>query len=374
MYYRETWIEGRGRNSAALHTTDRAEAQRRAEAFYSALVSGHFEPSEELLTLEELWRRYQEDSPAYRMLSARTKADRIAAAKRLIAGFGPKKVVEHLTLTDVDHYVEIRRRGTGWRDGRITRRARNRTIASDLQVLRTMLLWATRSRNPDGSWLLRDYPLRGLRLPREENARRPVATFERYLKLRQAAQELASLARREDRRVQWVRLELALVLAEATGARIGAIAGLRWSDIESSPPRIHWRAEFDKRGRDRTVPITPELLRELRGFQAKLGGGIGEGWLFPSKDGSRPWPRELFGQKLIAAEQHAGLEHLRGGLWHPLRRKWATERKDLPLVDVMAAGGWRDSKTLLTSYQHADEASLLRVMAEPRKLMSVGLS
>lgn len=63
-----------------------------------------------------------------------------------------------------------------------------------------------------------------------------------------------------------------------------------------------------------------------------------------------------------------------GGLWHPFRRKWATERKDLPLMDVMAAGGWRDSKTLLTSYQHANEASMLRVMAEPRKLMNIGLS
>jgi hypothetical protein len=40
----------------------------------------------------------------------------------------------------------------------------------------------------------------------------------------------------------------------------------------------------------------------------------------------------------------------------------------------MATGGWKDSRTLLTSYQHTDEQSMLRVMGEPRKLMGLGLS
>ena len=96
---------------------------------------------------------------------------------------------------------------------------------------------------------------------------------------------------------------------------------------------------------------------------------IGQGWLFPTRDGQKPWARELFAQKLLNAEKHAGLEHLRGGAWHPFRRKWATERKDLPLVDVMAVGGWKDAATLLTCYQHTDEQSMLRVMATPTKLM-----
>lgn len=45
-----------------------------------------------------------------------------------------------------------------------------------------------------------------------------------------------------------------------------------------------------------------------------------------------------------------GVPKLKGALWHAYRRKWATERKDLPLRDVMAAGGWKDVTTLLTSY------------------------
>jgi hypothetical protein len=39
-----------------------------------------------------------------------------------------------------------------------------------------------------------------------------------------------------------------------------------------------------------------------------------------------------------------------------------------PTVDVMAAGGWKDHKTLETAYQQADEATMFAVMNEPRKL------
>ena len=43
------------------------------------------------------------------------------------------------------------------------------------------------------------------------------------------------------------------------------------------------------------------------------------------------------------------------------RRVWATERKDLPLKDIAAAGGWRDTTTLLR-YQQPDEATLRAVV------------
>jgi hypothetical protein len=50
------------------------------------------------------------------------------------------------------------------------------------------------------------------------------------------------------------------------------------------------------------------------------------------------------------------------------RRKWATERGDLPLKSLMVAGGWKDMQTLVTCYQHPSEAALLAVMAHPMKL------
>ncbi len=61
----------------------------------------------------------------------------------------------------------------------------------------------------------------------------------------------------------------------------------------------------------------------------------------------------------------AELEQERGGLWHTLRRKWATERKGYPVKDVAAAGGWRDERTILTSYQQVDAATVKQVVLNP---------
>src|SRR6478672_5829345 len=41
-----------------------------------------------------------------------------------------------------------------------------------------------------------------------------------------------------------------------------------------------------------------------------------------------------------ASRTAAELPKLKGGVWHPYRRKWATVRKHLSLADVAAAGGW----------------------------------
>ena len=63
-----------------------------------------------------------------------------------------------------------------------------------------------------------------------------------------------------------------------------------------------------------------------------------------------------------------------GGLWHPYRRKWATERKHHSLKDVAAAGGWKDTETLLTCYQQPDADTLLAGMSEPKKMRDAALA
>jgi hypothetical protein len=73
---------------------------------------------------------------------------------------------------------------------------------------------------------------------------------------------------------------------------------------------------------------------------------------------SRHCARDL----LLRAERLAGLEPLDGSLWHAYRRKWATERKHLPAVDVAAAGGWKNTTTLARCYQQADAETMLRVV------------
>jgi hypothetical protein len=62
------------------------------------------------------------------------------------------------------------------------------------------------------------------------------------------------------------------------------------------------------------------------------------------------------------------LEPLKGSLWHAYRRKWVTERKHLPDVDVAAAGGWKSVDTMKMAYQHADMDTMVTVVNEPRGL------
>jgi integrase len=365
-FYRVYRLPGGKQTYASLQTRDKEEARRLAAEFLREVEAGR-KPASEPLTLERLWHRYQQEAPGYRQNTERTKKQKHAEMALLLAGLGTRKRVEHLTRNDVDRYIGMRRSGNGWPDGRKTNPVRARTIQGEIKLLLVLIHWALGERLPDGSWLLESDPLRRLKLPREENPNRPVATYDRFLKLRAAAQEQAASAPQERGRERWRRFELALVLAEATGARIGAIRGLRWSDFSFKPPEITFKAEFDKRGRDRVVPIPEELGKELRDLQVKLQA-VGGGWLFPCAEKDAPWPREIFGQLFDRAERHAGLSHVRGGRFHAFRRKWATERKHMPLVDVMAAGGWKDPGTLHTSYQHATQDGMLEVMSTPMKL------
>ncbi len=63
---------------------------------------------------------------------------------------------------------------------------------SDLEVPYTALRWATTFRVGKGKRLLNFHPLQGVSHPHEPNPKRPVATWERFHKVRSAAQELAA--------------------------------------------------------------------------------------------------------------------------------------------------------------------------------------
>jgi hypothetical protein len=67
----------------------------------------------------------------------------------------------------------------------------------------------------------------------------------------------------------------------------------------------------------------------------------------------------------------AGLESQQGSLWHAYRRKWATERKHLPDTDVAAAGGWKNTVSLKTAYQQADQETMLQVVLGAGELREV---
>ncbi len=323
------------------------------------------------ITLQQLWERFQREAPNFLDNHPRTKRDAAGRAKVLLAFFGEDCDVRPLTARDQAAYTTQRvAGGISCAHGRVTPPVRARSAEADLVLLHAMLAWATTVRLPHGGRWLDHNPLAGVRRIREANPSRPVATWERYQATRKAMQDLAAAARSETDRTRWTRVELALVLAEATGRRLGSIRQLRWDDIDLKRGTIRWRAEADKKGREWVVPLPPRLLKELKQFQRALGA-VG-GWLFAAeKDPDRPMDRHLFDKWLRVAERAAELPKLEGGLWHPYRRKWATERKGHSLKDVAAAGGWQDTETLLQCYQQPDNETLLAVMSEERKLREV---
>ena len=65
---------------------------------------------------------------------------------------------------------------------------------------------------------------------------------------------------------------------------------------------------------------------------------------------------------LTRAYRLEGIPKPDGGLWHPFRRKWVTDRADLPLKALAATGGWDDAPTMLRSYMHPDEDQLRSVI------------
>ena len=67
-----------------------------------------------------------------------------------------------------------------------------------------------------------------------------------------------------------LRLRLLVLIAVGTGMRRGEIFRLQWSDIRYSEGLIAVNAKL-KKGRQRYVPMTPELAEEIRRYPAVLG-------------------------------------------------------------------------------------------------------
>jgi integrase len=257
--------------------------------------------------------------------------------------------------------------------GDVTRPTRARSAESDVALLHAMLLWATTVRVSGGPYLLTRNPLQGVKRIREKNKKQPHATWERYEATIAAVRQLRDESDSDDARVRWTRMELAIFLAERTGRRLGSIRHLRWEDFWFDRQIVYWRAEADKKGYKWEVAYPSDFFEAVRRFQRDLG--VGGGFVFSApnaRDGIMD--RHLFDKWLSVAEKKARLPKLDGSLWHAYRRKWAIERKYLPLRDVAAAGGWKDVNTLLEVYQQSDEESVLAVTSETRKLRERGVA
>jgi hypothetical protein len=246
------------------------------------------------------------------------------------------------------------------------RKVRLRAVEGDLKWLRWCLNWGMRWRDGSGRYLLRENPVRGYEMPTEPNPRRPVATEDRYEALRAVSDAIRMEIRWLDKRViQRSYLSELLDIANGTGRRISAICQLRFDDLKLGVGpygSIRWPAATDKEGIEVTVPVTPGVRAALDRILRERPG-VGRTPLFPSPtDPATPIDKNRATVWLLKAEQLADVPKMDGSLWHAFRRKWVTERKHLPDVDVAAAGGWRGTECLRRNYQQPDDATILEVV------------
>jgi integrase len=357
---RSIWIDGKEDRKSLGHR-ERERAVREAHALLAALMANETAFEQETLTVGMLVAMYKQ-GPAHSDKKPRTRSEDARKLERLVAFLGATRRVDSLGESDVRRYVRARREGNrtlvGVRPGVSVN---NRTIEADLVALLTALNWAAKERDRNGHRLIQENPLFGVGLPREQNPRRPVMTHDCYQALVQVAEQIDPM------------LRVVLVVAEGTGRRVSAIRMLRWDDVDLPEGKIRWRAENDKKGYEMVVPISDDVraaLQEWRRQRPAIGGAC----VFSAPaTPEEPCSRHLLDDWLRRAYRAAGIESERGGLWHPIRRKWATERKDYSLKDVAAAGGWRDPQTLLRSYQQTDAETIRQVVLNPsRRLVAEG--
>ena len=251
------------------------------------------------------------------------------------------------------------------------RPVRLRTVEADLKWLKWVFNWATKWRTTDG-YLVSENPVRGFETPLEKNPSQPVATQNRYEAIRAVSDRvLMHFSRGREPKTVRSHLSELLDLANGTGRRLSAVCALRYGDLrldQAPHGAIRWPADTDKQGRESVVPISPGVRAALDRVRQERPGTEST-YLFPSPtDPAKPVSRHLADKWLRRAERMAGLEPQLGSLWHAYRRKWATERKHLPPTDVAAAGGWAGPESMQRSYQHADQATMLRVVLDAAEL------
>jgi len=275
-------------------------------------------------------------------------------ATYLIEWFGAETPVSQLTPDRMPEYAAARR------SGKISGRPVGQTaVHTDLKLLKSMMTWATMVYE-NGRPLLDRNPLIGFVVPKEPNPNRPVVDDEIVEKLLAVAERVSPL------------LPLLIKLMNWTGRRLGSVLNLRWDDFDFENQKIRWRAEHDKKRKTWVVPMPKEVERALLEVRAKHGV-IGSALVFPMKnDPNKAVRRHLAADWLKRAYRYAEIERPKGGLWHPFRRKFGTERKFYPLRDVADAGGWKDVGTLLKCYQLSDEETIRTVMDNPKPLRRPG--
>jgi integrase len=327
------------------------DAGRRQADDLAAQLAGVSGAPRQRMSLAQLFSAYLQEKSPNKAAGTRSHDRRALGLIQQVIGAGKDPL--ELTHRDAEAYVKARKHMGDRRQGRRNGQALgSRGIEQDVKLFQAVLNWAV-----SASWLDHN-PLRGFRLKATTSPKRPSITHEEYQALVAVSEAISPT------------FALALVLAHETGHRVGALTKLRWSDIDLCRGVIRWRSETDKIRHEHETPISPTLAPASEAAWAARPEEA-DGWVLPSpRNPAAPASRHLMRQWWERAERRAGLRHKDGRGWHCLRRKFATDLKGIPLVDLSNLGGWRDTQTILKCYQQADESTMRAALASRSALNS----
>jgi len=347
--YVSIWKPEQGERRTSLGHRDKRRALREAEELLELRKQMAQDRATSPLTLGSLFDRYTTEGrylPDGSLKTERYLCHVRQAGRYLAEFFGEDQLVSELTPDRIHEYVVWRRLG-----GVSARPVGANTIHRDLGMFKAALNWACQKYEGGGPLLTR-HALEKYKIPTEKDPKRPTLEEATIHALLAVAPEVHPF------------LRPLILLAWRTGRRLSSILALQWDDVDFEHGSIRWRAEHDKIRQTWVVPMHRQVLEELLRFRREHPG-IGSVLLFPHPQRRRhhggPATRHLAAYWLKEAFLRGQLVKPVGSAWHMFRRVWATERKDLPLKDVAAAGGWRDTSTLLR-YQQPDDATLRAVV------------
>lgn len=323
------------------------------------------------LSVEELMRQYLVHQ------SMNTRPSHFRNLQRLLPRVLGQLDVRRPQQLNISLMNEYRRR-------RISDSRANATVNRDVSAVKAMLNWAVQVQ------LLISNPLDGLRrLPEgrghQTRPRRPMTEDEvvRFLEAARAidrergdyfaarktiaggSKGSSYPARRRRRYVpQWY-LWFTMLW---TGGRLGELSALRWSDVDLGRKLVTFREEYTKSGKLRRVPISEELLQELRGLwktqERVLGRAPRSGELvFLSPEGRGAQDQANASHRYHVILERAEVTKIVDGLSmtiHSLRHTFCTRlaRAGVPLLDAQKLMGHSDPKLTAEIYSHVTPEDL----------------
>ena len=257
----------------AIDQAERLAAKRRESA--EAVATG-------TVTFERVFRLYRAHQTPKKAPATQVEDER--RIELFTNAWGKGKSPYAVNLAQWDTLITARRTGAIDARGRLVKPehrvpVRDGTVFADLSWLQTVCAWAARWRTgEDGTYLLRENPVRGFDAPRERNPRRPLATEERF-------QKILAVAPRLRMAVHWgekpesvpTYLPSLLILANGTGRRISAICSLKFADRAPQPRPARLHPVAGRHGQDGTRVRRPGHQGSPRGARPDPAGTSGHG-------------------------------------------------------------------------------------------------